>query len=291
MKRTDIHLRDPFVLPHDGVYYLYGTRADNVWGAMDGFDCYTSRDLDNWEGPFEVFHKPDEFMADRAYWAPECYERDGVFPLIATLGEPDGRKSVHMLRADSPLDPFEYVCRLTDPNQSCIDGTLHGEGTDMWLVYSHSLEDVPAGDMDAVRLSSDLTRTVGESMTLFQASDAPWAVPVPFAKAEFGIDEDAYFSDGPCLCRLSNGRLAMLWSSWSTEGGYAVGQAISESGSIAGPWTQCPEPLLSHGGHGMLFNGLDGVLRYAVHSPNDPGQERPTFLCVEEQDGLLTITE
>lgn len=63
MKRTDIHLRDPFVLPHDGVYYLYGTRADNVWGAMDGFDCYTSRDLDNWEGPFEVFHKPDEFTA------------------------------------------------------------------------------------------------------------------------------------------------------------------------------------------------------------------------------------
>ena len=290
MKRTDIHIRDPFVLPHDGVYYLYGTRAGNVWGAMDGFDCYTSQDLEDWQGPFEVFHKPADLDADRAYWAPECYEKDGVFHLIATLGRPDGRKGVHVLRADDPLGPFTYVGQLTDPEQSCIDGTVYTapDGTP-WLVYSHSLEDVPEGDMDAVRLSDDLERTVGDPVTLFKASDAPWSVPVPFAKPEFGIDGPAYFSDGPFLTHLQDGRLVMLWSSWSAHGGYAVGQAYSETGELAGPWIQCPEPVLTHGGHGMLFTGFDGLRRYTLHAPNDPGQERPAFLTVGEQDGQVTI--
>ncbi|MBW3090016.1 glycoside hydrolase family 43 protein [Bifidobacterium miconisargentati] len=289
MKSTDIHIRDPFVLPHDGVYYMYGTRADNVWGAMDGFDCYTSRDLENWEGPFEVFHKPETLAADRAYWAPECYEKDGVFHLIATLGQPDGRKGVHVLRADNPLGPFEHVGQLTDPAQSCIDGTIFEQDGQPWLVYSHSLEDVPEGDMDAVRLTDDLTATIGDPVTLFKASDAPWSVPVPFAKAEFGIDGDAYFSDGPFLHRLADGRLAMLWSSWTRTGGYAVGQAISRTGEVTGPWDQCPEPVLTHGGHGMLFTGFDGITRYTLHAPNDPGQERPTFLTVTERDGRLAL--
>ena len=290
MKSNEIHIRDPFVLAHDGVYYLYGTRADDVWGVMDGFDCYTSHDLDEWEGPFEVFRKPAGLDADRAYWAPECYEHDGAYYLIATLGRPDGRKGVHVLRAADPLGPFEYIAQLTDPGQSCIDGTIYADQDGKkWLVYSHSLEDVPEGDMDAVLLSDDLASTTGEPVTLFKASDAPWSVPVPFAKPEFGIDGPAYFSDGPFLHRLSDGRLAMLWSSWSASGGYAVGQAVSESGKVTGPWTQCAEPVLTHGGHGMLFTGFDGRTRYALHAPNDPGQERPVFIPVKEFDGVLTV--
>ena len=31
MKRTDIHMRDPFVLLHEGTYYLYGSTDDNTW--------------------------------------------------------------------------------------------------------------------------------------------------------------------------------------------------------------------------------------------------------------------
>lgn len=50
MKLCDIHLRDPFILPDNGVYYLYGTRGATCWGAADGFDVYTSTDLKQWEG-------------------------------------------------------------------------------------------------------------------------------------------------------------------------------------------------------------------------------------------------
>ena len=31
MKFNEIHIRDPFILPHEGTYYLYGTRGKNAW--------------------------------------------------------------------------------------------------------------------------------------------------------------------------------------------------------------------------------------------------------------------
>ena len=48
MKNTEINIRDPFVLVEDGPYYMYGTRAATCWGAADGFDCYVSKDMDDW---------------------------------------------------------------------------------------------------------------------------------------------------------------------------------------------------------------------------------------------------
>ncbi len=57
MKKTsEINIRDPFVLPWDGKYYLYGTRGETCWGLADGFDVYVGTDLENWEGPIEMFH-------------------------------------------------------------------------------------------------------------------------------------------------------------------------------------------------------------------------------------------
>ena len=34
-------------------------------------------------------------------------------------------------------------------------------------------------------------------MQLFSAAEAPWARPIPFAKAEFDMGGDVYFTDGP----------------------------------------------------------------------------------------------
>ena len=77
MKREEINIRDPFVLTRNGQYYLYGTRGATCWGPADGFDVYVSRDLENWDGPFECFHNDGTFWADRNYWAPEVHEYHG----------------------------------------------------------------------------------------------------------------------------------------------------------------------------------------------------------------------
>ena len=282
MRTNEINIRDPFILLHEGKYYLYGTRSETCWGLADGFDCYVSADRENWDGPFEIFHRSDGFWADRAYWAPECvYYRDAFF-LITTLGAADRKKGIYVLRSDSPLGPFvPFGARLSPEDWSCIDGTLFFEEGQPWLIFSHSFEDDPKGDMCLLPLKEDLSGPAGEPVTLFSAAEAPWARPVPFAKAEFGMEGDVYFTDGPCVKKLPGGELIMTWSSWS-ERAYAVGVALSESGQVRGPWRQLESPLYpANGGHGMLFQEKDGSLWFTLHTPNDKYLERPALYQVE----------
>lgn len=290
MKAQDIVIRDPYVLLHEGVYYLYGTRSTTCWGPADGFDCYTSTDLVEWNGPIEIFHRPDGFFADQNYWAPECYFYQGKFYLITTLGCGDRKKGIYVLTADRPDGPFVPVrdVPLTPKDWTCIDGSLYF-GEHPYLLFSHSFEDDPKGEMYAMELADDLTAAAGEPKLLFIAPDAAWAKPVPFAKQEFGMDGDVYFTDGPCVYKMENGKLALLWSSWSDHG-YAVGTAYADD--IYGPWTQVPEKFFpENGGHGMMFRGKDGQLLYALHYPNDFEKEHPVFMKVHEADGKLTLSE
>lgn len=279
MKRQDINIRDPYVLLHEDVYYLYGTRSETCWGEADGFDCYVSRDLENWDGPVEIFKRPEGFFATQNYWAPECYFYKDAFYLVTTFGCSHGKKGIYVLKSQCPTGPFElYGQRLTPKDWSCIDGTLYFENEVPYLVFSHSFEDIPDGDMCMIRLSDDLSHGIGEPVCLFKAADAPWAKPVPFAKQEFGMDGNVYFTDGPCIIRFEDGELYMTWSSWSTCG-YAVGCGVSESGSIQGPWRQIERPVFpENGGHGMMFSDKEGQLRFTLHYPNDKYMERPQFM-------------
>ena len=292
MKTQEINIRDPFVLLHEDTYYLYGTRSSTCWSEADGFDCYTSNDLAEWDGPFEVFHRPEGFFADRNYWAPECYFHEGKFYLLTTFGAEARKKGIYVLTANSPLGPFVPASDtpLTPADWTCIDGSLcWDENGTPWLIFSHSFEDTPDGDMCAVALSSDLTCCVSAPVVLFSAKAAPWATPIPFAKAEFNMDGDVYFTDGPCVHKMDNGTLTMLWSSWSKRG-YAVGTALSPSGNIGGPWEHRDVPLFpENGGHGMLFRDKAEQLLYALHYPNDKLCEHPIFEAVAEKDGALQL--
>ena len=152
MWREEINIRDPYVLVHNGMYYLYGTRAETTWGKADGFDCYRSRDLKEWEGPFEIFHRPEGFWADQEYWAPECVRLADAFYLVTTFGAEDRKKGIYVLRAEEPEGPFvPYGERLTPEDWACIDGTVYFEGETPYLVFSHSFEDTPDGDMCCVK--------------------------------------------------------------------------------------------------------------------------------------------
>ena len=285
IKTENVNIRDPYVLPYDGKYYLYGTRSATCWGPADGFDCYVSEDLENWEGPIEIFHRPDGFFADQNYWAPECVCRDGAFYLITTLGAEDRKKGIYVLKADSPTGPFEvYSERITPEDWTCIDGTVFMQEEPPWLFFSKSFEDSPEGFMYALPMTQDLKAAAGEPVLLFRAAEASWAHAVPFAKMEFGIEEDCYFTDGPGVFE-DEGKLIMTWSSWGTNG-YAVGVAVSESGKAVGPWKQLEQPLWpENGGHGMTFTKNTGERFFALHYPNDKFKEHPVFMELKkEQD-------
>lgn len=289
LKNSDITVRDPFVVPFEGKYYMYATRSESCWSAMDGFDVYVSEDLENWSEHIEIYHREEGFFADQNYWAPECYVCNGKFYFIATLGCSDGRKKgIHMFTSDSPTGPFKFEGRLTPETEACIDGTLYAENGKTYVIFSHTLEDVPKGDMCAIELSDDLLSPAGNPFTLFSAADAKWNTIVPFAKDEFGIEGDAYFSDGPFFHRTVDGTLLCVWSSWG-EGGYSVGIARSDNGSIFGSWSHDPEVVVADGGHGMLFRTFEGDLKYAMHRPNTFFHEHPYFAPVEEKNNTILI--
>lgn len=272
------------------MYYLYGTRSETSWGEAYGFDCYKSEDLSNWEGPIEIFHRPDGFFATNSYWAPECYEYQGKYYLLTTFGGNGVNKGIYLLISDKPDGTFRpYGGRLTPDAWNCIDGTLCFENGHIYLIYSHSFEDTPDADICIQELSTDLQKTISAPEVLFLAKEAPWARPVPFAEAEFGMKGDVYFSDGPCVFLMPDGRLYMTWSSWS-KGSYAVGAAVSESGSVKGPWKQQAEPVWpENGGHGMVFQNDSGERFFIFHYPNDKTKERPCIKKLILDNGILKL--
>jgi len=282
MKLQDINIRDPYILPTNGKYYLYGTRSATTWGEADGLDCYVSEDLKEWEGPFEIYHKEEGSPFVCCYWAPECYEINGKYYLITTLGKEGNKTGLYALTSDSPSGPFirSESSHLTPEEWRCIDGTLYFTNDNrIYLIFSRSFEDYPeGGDLWAQELiyNNDSLVPKGVPFLLVNAKEAGWNEPIPFAK-EFGIQEDVYLSDGPSLFTLDNGVLMMLWSSWY-RGSYAVGAAVSRTGDIYGPWTHYSTPLVpDNAGHGMVFTAYDGTTYYLLHYPNDKYKERPVL--------------
>ncbi len=289
LHNTDIHIRDPFVLPAlaEGLYYLYGTTGPEAWtDSAQGIDCYTSASLQDWDGPFPAFRPPQGFWADRNFWAPEVHEYSGHYYMFASFKAEGARRGTQILRAESPRGPFLPISEgpVTPRDWECLDGTLYVDRADQpWLVFCHEWVQVGDGEICALRLSADLTAAVGEPRLLFRASEAPWAQEIN-SKGRRG-----YVTDGPWLHRLADGPLLMLWSSFGA-GGYTVGIARSESGDVLGPWQQLPEPLYAgDGGHCMVFRTFAGELRLAYHRPNPTPDERPYFVPLRESAGALSL--
>ncbi|CAM4506067.1 beta-xylosidase [Paenibacillus endophyticus] len=284
--RKDIRVRDPFIFvdKQHKCYYLYGTTDQNVWsGPGTGFDTYRSTDLEKWEGPIPAFRPEPGFWADHHFWAPEVYSYNGSYYMFASFKSEDKRRATQVLIADGPAGPYKPLSSkpVTPAEWECLDGTLHiDESGKPWMVFCQEWVQVRDGKMCAVPLTLDLQEAIGEPITLFSASEAPWAVAG-------GDNKDVYVTDGPFLFKNEAGDLLMLWSSGS-KNGYAIGIARSNSGCIEGPWTQDEETLFPEdGGHGMLFRTLDDRLMLTMHTPNNQPDERAVFIEVEEQRGTL----
>lgn len=285
MRLDEINIRDPFVLPYDGRYYMYGTRGATCWGECDGFDVYVSEDLITWSGPIEVFHKPEGFWADRNYWAPEVHVYHGSFYAFVSFKSPERCRGTQILRATSPIGPFLLHSDgpVTPSDWECLDGTFYIEDRQPYMVFCHEWVQVQEGQMCAVKLSADLMKAISEPTLLFTASEPDWTRGVK--------NGPNYVTDGPFLYRSDKDSLLMLWSSFSDDG-YAQAIAHSKSGKITGPWIHDEKPFYSKdGGHGMIFRAFDGKLYLTLHTPNEKLKERPIFILLIEDDETIKIME
>ena len=274
MKRSDINIRDPFVVYEKGIYYMYGTRAANFGQGTGGFDVYTSADLENWSAPVPCFDSEQFGLNRHVNWAPEVHAYRGSYYMFATFTRECGLRGTFVLRSDSPMGPFapHGDKQLTPDEWECLDGTLYvsPEGTP-YLVFCHEHTQIIDGTICCVELSEDLTRAVGEPVTLFKASDYLGA-------QEPGVH---CVTDGPFLYRSSSGELFMIWSSFLGSQ-YAVLTVRFKDGRLGRDLTHMEPLITDDGGHGMIFRD-EKRLYLTFHSPNTMNEEHPCF--VEIADG------
>ena len=283
---TDIHIRDPFVVCHDGKYILY---ASSGHGVM----AYVSDDLITFADPVPVFTPPCGFWATKDYWAPEVHTFRGAWYLFLSLKSEDACRGTQIFRS-SGLPPFDGAAfvplsdgPVTPRDWECLDGTLWEEDGVPYIVFCHEWVQVGDGEICAMPLTDDLRVPAGEAKLLFRASDALW--PKAFASARNGRTDNRV-TDGPFLFRTESGALVMLWSSSSAEHGYVQAAAVSESGRLAGPWRH-DHPLLftGDGGHGMMFTDTAGTRRIVLHAPNRGALERARIFTLAGDGGVLTL--
>lgn len=271
MNTDEINIRDPFVLTHNGKYYMYGTRGSECWGdEAYGLDVYVSDDLKTWSEPKEIFTRTPYFPYTRNFWAPEVHKYKGRFYMFVSFKSPDVCRGTSILVADEPDGIFTPHSdgNITPKEWECLDGTFYlSEDRIPYMVFCHEWVQTTDGEICAIRLTENLRAAAGSPMLLFKASEAEWV-----RKHSGG-----YVTDGPFMYRLPDGQLTMIWSSFGDEG-YAVGVAKSDNGDITGHWTQAQTPLFARdGGHGMIFKTLENETVLALHSPNQKLKERPVF--------------
>lgn len=291
MKTSDIQIRDPFVFVEDGYYYLFGSTDKDIWTGGVGFDVYRSADMANFEGPFPAFRPPKGFWAKKNFWAPEVHKYRGAYCMFATFKPKTGRRGTAVLKSAAAMGPYEPYSAgpVTPPEWECLDGTLFVEDGMPYLVFCHEWVQAVDGEICAISLSPDLKAPAGKPALLFHASEASWAAPLKSRPGKV-IPPESYVTDGPFLWRTQDGGLLLLWSSFGADGAYRIGAACSESGTLRGPWLQSAEPLYAaDGGHGMVFRATTGQLYLAIHTPNKTPDERPLFVEVAEEGGLLRI--
>lgn len=292
-----IHLSDPAVLADDATktYYMTGT------GGL----LWKSRDLALWDGPYQVTQTDStSWMGKRPMiWAAELHRHNGKYYYFATFtnngitimrtseGRDVPRRASHILVADKAEGPYRPVgdADYLPAERPTLDGTfwVDSDGKPYMVFCGEWLYD-NNGTMEAIELTPDLSAPAGEPWTLFRASDSPWSREV-----RDGQTVANRCTDGPYMFRTATGRLGMIWTSWVFSD-YTMGVAYSESGTLAGPWVQEPEPLTPPNfGHGMIFTDFDGntLLSYHSHLVDDKGRyiRKPVFLKVDLSGDRLRL--
>lgn len=277
MLLKDIYIRDPFILPYEGVYYMYGKQKLN----LHGFCVYKSTDLVNWSEAKTVFTPPTDFWADRDFWAPEVHFYKGKFYMFASFKAEDKCRATQILVADKPDGDFVPLTNkpITPPDWECLDGTLYVDKKGKpHIVFCHEWIQIVNGTVCELELTEDLKEAVGEPRLLWSATDHPDV-----------IKGDGYVTDGPFLHRLENGELICIWSSFN-KNGYMEIISRSDNGDIDGNWTADKKPLSAEkGGHGMIFKTFDGRKMFVMHCPNNDPDERAVLHEIVENGSEISL--
>ena len=299
----ELSMSDPFIYPDPQTHTYYLTSS--------GGRMWKSKDLKTWTGPYNIIDIQGLWLEKAGFAAAaeihkigDWYYYAGTWSDHSDLIQQVPRRynvphnQTYILRSDKPEGPYtsfaitpgyDYQPREWD----CIDGTLYEENGKVYMIFVHEWTQIIDGTMDYIELAPDLSYTLSpHPVTMFRASELPCGGEMnSLGEATFGLKMPGWVTDGPQLFRTQTGRLGRLWSSWGKER-YLQAVCYSESGTIAGPWIQEPEPFLSdNSGHGMLFRTFEGKLVYIVHHVEGDGPRKPQMWSVDDSGDKLVLLD
>lgn len=284
MKQNEINIRDPFILKEGDTYYLYGTRAKDFGKKVNGFDVYTTKDLIHFSEPKVCFDSGKWDMNSEVNWAPEVHKYNNSYYMLATFTKENGLRGVYILKSDNPDGEFKPHSNgaVTPDEWECLDGTLYiNKNNEPYLVFCHEHTQIIDGTVCYIRLSDDLTHSIGEPVYMFSGSTPDWADKKP--------EGEHYITDGPFMYRTTGGELLLIWSTFVNHM-YCQCVAKSLNGELDGAFTHLPPLITNDGGHGMIFKA-DDKLYLTFHTPNKSLEEHPTFKELIDTGDSIVIKE
>ncbi|HOL29812.1 MAG TPA: glycoside hydrolase family 43 protein [Paludibacteraceae bacterium] len=260
-----VPLADPYILLYDGMYYAYGTGADN------GIEVMTSSDLKTWKRRANTtsglaLYKDDSY-GEKWFWAPEVYYVNEKFYMYYSADE-----HICVAISDSPLGPFRQVEQKPMlEEEKAIDNSLFVDDNGKAYLFFVRFND--GNNVWVAELEDDLMTLKKETMHHCISVSQPWEEIWPRV------------NEGPFVIK-HNGIYYMTYSANSYESPfYGIGCATATN--IMGDWTKYPDnPLLQKPGnlvgvgHNSLFFDKEGNLRIVFHAHHDINTIHPRNMYI-----------
>ena len=312
----DVEFGDPFLLDDgDGTYYLYGTGG----GAEDGFAVYSSTDLVEWSDQGQVyFGNTEDSWNESAFWAPECYKKDGKYYLFYSANwkhNPTNEAEnfhIGVAVADAPTGPFTDLQNqpLFEPGYPIIDANVFQDDNGKYYLYysracyKHPVEseiadwarergmyeEIEESWVYGVELSPDFRSVIGEPVLLLRPpvsmddENAEWE-----SRSVTSGEINRRWTEGSFTFKHDGTYYIMYSANHYAGPNYAVGYATGDA--PLGPFTKADNnPVLEKNvdrggdvtgtGHNMVLTLGEGDSMYAVyHGRTRPtGDERVVFM-------------
>lgn len=265
--QADMFLADPTIIREGDTYYMAGTQ----YTEHPGFTVYASNGLDNWKSTSSSLPnlaKGEKVYGTKGFWAPQFLKYDGKWYMFYTANE-----QVAVAVADS------------------IDGTYVGaygatpiDGTEKNIDPFLFVDDDGKAYLYHVRFDHGNFLWVGE-FDFNSGHIVDGTLQRVFRNDQAWENTGSYPSDpimeGPTVAKIDGTYYLFYSANHFMSKDYAVGYATASS--PLGPWTKNPyNPIINSSvagekgsGHGDLFFGPDGDLKYVFHVHNSDSVVSP----------------
>lgn len=258
---------DPFVLYHDGKYYLYATYCSD-----QGYYIRVSDDLVNWEEKGMCLEKKD-VLGEKGFWAPEVMFHNGLFYMAYTADWHIG-----IAVSESPLGPFKQVEKKWICDKPAIDGHFFKDDDGkIYLYYVHQTE-YSANQIFVAQMNEALDGILEETEHLVINPEEDWEVR-----------ERAKTAEGPFVLKKRDKYYITYSVNDFQSIYYSIGCAVSDS--PMGPFEKLKgNPILKRNefvngtGHHSFTYGKDGGLICVYHTHKSPDVVLPRMVAIDKAE-------